>query len=250
MVVRNIGILTVLAASLAASVAAMAQAPAPAGPTPVYVGNIGGGLALTNGNTKTRNFNLTGAIARDTKTRNVIKATGSYFRGTQSDVLNLDRAAVNVRDEYAISQRVFSFGQLDYLRDQFKQIVFFWPPTAGLGYKLINNDATQFIVDGGGGGVLEKNPGIPAQKSGSLTAGQHFQQKLSSSAAFTEALSSIWKTDDFGDSLTNFSLGLTTAVVGKLQLKLEFLDSYKNKPASLLVKKNDTAFVTTFVVKF
>lgn len=252
MVVRNIGILTALAASLAASGAAMAQAPAPApaGPTPVYVGNLGGGLALTNGNTKTRNFNLTGAIARDPKTRNVMKATGSYFRGTQSDVLNLDRATVNVRDEYAISQRAFAFGQLDYLRDQFKQIVFFWAPTGGLGYKLINNDATQFIVDGGAGGVLEKNPGIPSQKSGSLTAGQHFQQKLSSTATFTEALSSIWKTKDFDDSLTNFSLGVTTAVVGKLQLKLEFLDSYKNKPPNLLVKKNDTAFVTTFVVKF
>jgi len=248
--VRNIGILTVIAASLAASVAAMGQAPAPAGPPPVWAGNIGGGLALTNGNTSTRNFNLTGAFARDPKTRNVIKGTGSYFRGAQSDVLNLDRTAINVRDEYALSQRAFSFGQMDYLRDQFKQIVFFWAPTGGLGYKLINNDATQFIVDGGAGGVLEKNPGIASKKSGSLTAGQHFQQKLSSTATFTEALSSIWKTDDFGDSLTNFSLGATTTVVGKLQLKLEFIDSYKNKPASILVKKNDTAFVTTFVVKF
>jgi len=250
MVVRQIGILTVLAASLAVSSAALAQAPAPAGPTPVYAGNIGGGFALTNGNTKTRNFNLTGAIARDPKTRNVIKGTGNYFRGTQSDVLNLDRTSINVKDEYALSQRAFAFGQLDYLRDQFKQIVFFWAPTAGLGYKLIHNDATQFIVNGGAGGVLEKNPGIPSSKSGSLTAGQQFQQKFSSTATFTEALSSIWKTDNFDDSLTNFSLGLTTAVVGKLQLKLEFIDSYKNKPASLLVKKNDTAFVTTFVVKF
>src|SRR5262245_55491773 len=113
MVVRNIGILTVIAASLAASVAAMAQAPAPVGPPPVWAGNIGGGLALTNGNTSTRNFNLTGAFARDPKTRNVIKGTGSYFRGTQSEILNVDRTAINVRDEYAISQRAFSFGQLD-----------------------------------------------------------------------------------------------------------------------------------------
>jgi hypothetical protein len=35
-----------------------------------------------------------------------------------------------------------------------------------------------------------------------------------------------------------------------IQLKLEFLDSYKNKPANPALKKNDTAFVTAFVLKF
>ena len=142
------------------------------------------------------------------------------------------------------------FGQLDYLGDQFKEMIFFWAPTGGIGYKLINTDATQFIVNGGAGGVLEKNPGIQSKKSGAVTSGEQFQQKLSSTAAFTESLASIWKTNDFGDSLTNFSTGITTSVSGKIQLKLEFVDSYKNEPPNPKVKKNDTALVTTFVVKF
>ena len=109
---------------------------------------------------------------RDPKTRNVIKGTASYLRGTQSDVLNLDRTSINVRDEYTISNRTFVFGQLDYLRDQFKEIIFFWAPTAGIGYKLINTDATQFIVDGGAGAVLEKNPGIAVEKVRSSHCGR------------------------------------------------------------------------------
>jgi hypothetical protein len=124
---RYLGILSVVIGSLVASSYAIAQAPAE--PTPVYTGNAGGGFALTNGNTDTRNFNLTGAFVRDPKTRNVIKGTANYFRGTQSDILNLDRASVNLRDEYTISNRSFVFGQLDYLRDQFKQIQFFWAPS-------------------------------------------------------------------------------------------------------------------------
>jgi putative salt-induced outer membrane protein len=227
--------------------AVVAQAP---GPSSLYSGNFGGGLAVTNGNTNTRSFNLSGAIVRDPKTRNVIKGAASYLRGSQSDVLNLDRTAINMRDEYSISQRTYTFGQLDYLRDQFKQMIFFWAPTAGIGYKLINTDRTQLTVDGGAGGVLEKNPGIPSSKSGSVVAGHRFQRKISSTAALTEGLSSIWKTQDFGDSLTNFSTGLTTAVSGKLQLKLEFVDSYKNRPPTISIKKNDTAFVTTFAMKF
>ena len=50
--------------------------------------------------------------------------------------------------------------------------------------------------------------------------------------------------------VASFAVCLTTTVTGNLQLKLEFIDSYKNKPPSLSVKKNDTAFVTTFVVKY
>jgi putative salt-induced outer membrane protein YdiY len=248
MSVRHLALLSLLSAELIASRSAIAQAPAEA--VPVYTGNIGGGFALTNGNTATRNLNLTGAFTRDPKTRNVIKTTANYLRGTQFDIVNLDRTSVNVRDEYSLSQRAFVFGQLDYLRDQFKQIQFFWAPAAGIGYKLINSSSTQFILDGGAGGVLEKNPGIESGTSGSLTAGERFQHKLSKEAAFTESLSSIWKTRDFGDSLTNFSVGLTTTVVGNLQLKLEFIDSYKNKPPTPDIKKNDNAFVTTFVVKF
>lgn len=248
MFTRTLGIVFALTVVLAPPATAFAQAPA--APTPLYTGNLGGGFALTNGNTDTRTFNLTGAFVRDPKIRNVIKGTGSYLRGTQNDLLNLDRTAVNFRDEYTFTKRTYALGQLDYLRDQFKQIVFFWAPTAGLGFKIIDTDATQFTVDGGPGAVLEKNPGIESHKSGSIVAGQRFQQKLSSTAVFTEFVSSIWKTNDFGDSLTNFTAGLTTTVSGKLQLKLEFIDSYKNKPPNPGVKKNDTAFITAFVVKF
>lgn len=248
MTVRYLVILSLLAASAFGSKLAIAQTPT--GPTPVYTGNVGGGFAITGGNTDTSNFNLTAAIVRDPKTRNVIKGNANYLRGKQDAVLNLDRTSFSIRDEFAADGRTFVFGQVDYLRDAFKEIIFFWAPAAGIGYKLVNTDSIQFILDGGGGGVLEKDPGIASKKSGSVTAGQRFNYKLSDAATITQSLSSVWKTNDFADSLTNFSAAMTTTLVGNLQLKVEFLDNYKNKPANPTLKKNDTAFVTAFVVKF
>lgn len=64
-------ILPAVVISLLWSIPAPAQAPAP--PPPVYSGSFGGGLALTGGNTDTKNFNLAFAFARDPKTRNVFK---------------------------------------------------------------------------------------------------------------------------------------------------------------------------------
>jgi len=55
MTARHFGrIMSALIASLAASSAATAQAPA--APSALYTGNLGGGLAITNGNTDTRNI--------------------------------------------------------------------------------------------------------------------------------------------------------------------------------------------------
>jgi putative salt-induced outer membrane protein YdiY len=218
--------------------------------TKAYTGNLGGGLARTGGNTRTSNFNLTATLVRDLKTKSVIKGNVTYLRGVQDDILNLNRTLLNIRDEYTVSGRTFVFGQLDYLRDEFKQMIFFWAPTAGVGYKVFGGEAVQLTVDGGAGTVIEKNPGIPTSKSGSVTTGERLNYRISPTAAVTHSLATIWKTEDFSDSLTNLSLGVTSTLIGNLQIKLEFLDSYKNKPADVLLKRNDTALVTTFVLKF
>lgn len=219
-------------------------------PPELYTGTIGGGIAITGGNTDTQSFNLSGELTRDPGTRNVISGTASYLHGTQNDTLNVDRTAVNVRDEYTLSGRTFVFGQMDYLRDQFKGIVFLWAPTGGVGHRLIDSETSRLVVNFGAGGILEKNPGLDPEKSGSITAGQRFRRDLSSSATLTQSIAALWKTDDFSNSLTNFSVGLTTTLAGNLEVRVEFIDSYKNKPSSAALKRNDTSFITAFVVKF
>src|SRR5678816_1359986 len=104
---RYLGILSVLVLNHFLMSFALAQAPGE--PPKVYTGNLGGGLALTGGNTDTRNFNLTAGLVRDPKTRNVIKGNLAYLRGDQNDVLNLDRTSFNIRDEYTLSGRTFVF---------------------------------------------------------------------------------------------------------------------------------------------
>jgi len=223
---------------------------APAAPPPVYTGSFGGGLAITSGNADTKNFNLAFALVRDPKTNDVIKVDALYLRSTQNDLLSLDKTLMRGREEHALSTRAFAFGQLEYLRDRFKDIRYLVAPIAGLGYKVVNSDATILSFSGGAGGLWEKNTGLPVKKSGSLNTGESFAHKMSSTATFNQSVGTLWKTNDFGDSLTNFSVGVTTSLMKRLELKVEFLDSYKRKPPNISIKKNDTAFVTTFAMKF
>jgi putative salt-induced outer membrane protein len=225
-----------------------AQAPAP--PPRVWTGNFGGGLALTSGNTDTKNINLSFGLVRDPKTRNVIRATGLYLRGDKDDEDIIDRAAIGLRDEYTFTSRVFAFGQLEYLRDRFKEIIFLWSPTGGIGYKLINTDATTLTIDTGLGGIWEKNPGFNTSSSGAYNAGERLNWKISPSATITQSITGLWKTKDWQDALYNLGLGIAASITSNTELKFEIVDSYKNKPAVATLKKNDVAIVTAFVVKF
>src|SRR5712671_2116944 len=241
-------ILLTIGLSTLAGPAVFAQAAAE--PPKLYTGSFGGGVAITSGNTDTKNFNLALNVVRDPKTKNVIKTTAAYLRGTNANVTNLDRNVFNLRDEYTVSGRLFVFGQIDYLRDNFKEVIFLWSPAGGVGYKLVDSDRIKFEVDGGAGGIMERNPGIPSRKSGSVLVSESFRHKISSTATITEAGSTISKTQNFSDYLTNISAGLTTSVAKKLELKFEFVDNFKNEPPSALVKKNDTAFLTSLIMKF
>jgi len=226
------------------SVRAGAQAPAaPAPPAGPWTGSAGAGLAFTSGNTDTLNINIGYDLTYDPKTRNVVKSDLLFLRSKKDEELIVNRLGFNARDQYALTTRAFTYGQLQYLRDKFKDIDYLVAPTAGLGYKLVNSASTALAVDGGLGGIWEKNPGFDLNKSGAVTASEHLVQKLSDTATLSQQLVGLWKTSDFGDVLYTFGATLAANLTSKSQVKIDLLDSYKAKPPTPAVKSNDVAIV-------
>jgi putative salt-induced outer membrane protein len=226
------------------------NAQAPATPAGTWSGNFAGGFAFTDGNSDTRNFNVSFAATRDPKTKNIIKWTGLYLRGDKDGAETIDRATTTLRDEYTLSPRVFTFGQLDYLRDRFKEIMFLWSPIGGIGYKLINKDNLTMSIDNGIGGVWERNPGLDTRGSGAYNAGERVNWKLSKTAAVNQAITGLWKTQQFSDALYNTTLGIAASVTQNTQIKFEINDIYKARPTVVTLRKNDVAVITAFVIKF
>ena len=103
------------------------------GPPPPWTGSLGVGVALTGGNTDTTNINVTFNAVYDPKTRNVVKIDSLYLRTTSVGAPTADRISSGIRDEYALSERVFAFGEVRYLRDRFKSIEYLFAPLVGAG---------------------------------------------------------------------------------------------------------------------
>jgi putative salt-induced outer membrane protein len=221
----------------------------PPPPPPIWTGSVSVGLGLTNGNSDTRNFNLAFDVTRDPKTRYVFKAGALYLWSSQNGDDTANRLAFQAREEYKLSERVYLFGQGQYLRDPFKAIDYLFAPTGGIGYKLVDTDTTKFSVDGGGGVTWEKNPGIDTRTYGAVTAGEDFAHKLSPNAAITEAFHALWKADDFGDALYTFGAGLVATVTSKTAVKIDVLDTVKTKPPPG-IKENDVALIVSLAYKF
>jgi putative salt-induced outer membrane protein YdiY len=230
--------------------AADAPATPPVKPVKPWTGSIGAGLAITSGNTDTQNYNLAAAVKYDPKTRFLFKADALYLRGESGGVKQADKATLDARGEYTLSERTFTFGELTYLRDPFKDITYFIAPLAGAGYRLIRTDVRNLTVDGAVGGEAEGNGRAGHSTGGAVKAGENFDWALTSSSKITQKLSGIWKTSNFSDALYHFDAGLTTTVAKRAELKLSYLYDYKSRPTSASVKKGDSALFAALLFKF
>jgi putative salt-induced outer membrane protein len=228
---------------------ASAQVPAAEPPPEPWAGTISAGLALTGGNTDTTTFNLAFDVQSDKRKRNVIKAEGLDIRASQEGSEIVDRTSLSGRDEYRLTGRSYVFGQLQYLRDAFKSIDYLLSPAAGFGYKLIDRPTTTLATDVGIGVVVEKNPGLDRRSSGAVTLGEKGTRKLGT-ATVTQSFNALWIASEFADALYTFQVGLAADVLSRFQLKVDFLDTYKTRPPTLLIEKNDTAFITSFAFTF
>lgn len=214
-----------------------------------YTGSLGAGLSLTSGNTDTTSFNISGELKYDPKTKNVMLFDGLYLRASANNEDTTDRLSLNFRDEYSLSERILVYGALGYLRDPFKNITYLLNPNGGVGFKAANSDKMTLTLTAGAGSVWEKNPGLDVQTSATVNAGENLSLKLSEGAKITQGFGALWKTENFSDALYKFNIALVTSITKKSELKLEFLDEYKNVVPDPSIKKNDTAFIVSFLYK-
>ena len=236
---------------LALASPAVAQPPAdPAPPPPGWTGSAGAGYAMTAGNNDTSTINAAYDLKRDTGGPYLFKSAALLLYGRAEDVTTSDRLSIDGRLERRLNARTSLFGQTQYLRDEFKQIDYLVSPTVGINQILAKNDRTELNVDAGVGAVWEKNPDLELNTDGAVTAGQKLTHKLTTTTELTQKVTALWKMDDFGDALYVFGAGIAASVTAATQIKIEFLDTYKARPPSDEVQKNDIATLVSFVYKF
>jgi putative salt-induced outer membrane protein YdiY len=215
-----------------------------------WAGNVSVGIALTSGNADTKTYNLSGKASSDQKKRNVLKLDGLYLRTSTEDEVTVSRTAAGVRDEYRLGERSYTFGDLRYLRDRFKEIDYLVSTLVGAGYRLLDGERAKLSVDAAVGGAFERLEDQAATTSGAYQLGQALDWKVTKTTTLAESAKGLWKMEDASDAIYRFEISLSTSISEHLEMKLAFADDYKNKPAAVGVEKNDTTFLAAVAYRF
>lgn len=236
----------VLSALLLASLSATAADE----PPPGWHGSFGAGLSLSSGNSDAKSYNLSGELKYDPKTKNVVKLGVLFLRSESDGATTADKLVATVRDEYSMTDRLFLYGEVGYLRDKVALLSYLISPIAGAGYKVVKTDAMTLDVTAGVGGAFEKLEAHDATSSGAFKAGEAFAWKVSPTVTLAQSASGLWKANDTGDAFYHFDVSLATSLSKLLELKLAWLLDHKTRPAFADLEKTDTSFLATVVAKF
>lgn len=213
-------------------------------------GNVSFGLGLTSGNKDTVTLNGSYDLKFDQRPKNIVKSSGLFLYGKTSGELSSEQYRLWVRDEYTLDTRAFVYGEVRYLHDRFKGIRYLISPTAGFGYKVVDQKRMTVSLSAGVGGAWEQDYDVPLGTTGAMTFEEKFTRRISSVATIGQSFSTLWNIADFGDALYLLGANVTSTLVGKAQIKIEALDTYKTRPALPGLLRNDVALITSVVYKF
>ena len=242
---------------LAPVVAMSEDAPPP--PQDVWTGKGQAGYVSSKGNSDAKSANAALDIALfEDPWKHSFHLGGLY--GQSAGIVSAERWDTAWQSNYDLTKDLYTFGGLRYQHDLFSGFQYQASATAGLGYKLINIDATKLDVQAGvgyrklrpeeltkntAGAVVTRNL-KPAESGAIGTVGVNYSQALSSTTTVSDKL---LIESGSSDTLITNALALSVKVSTKLALSVGYSIQNNTKPPAGL-KKLDTLETVNLVYAF
>ena len=180
--------------------------------------------------------------------------------GKNSGIVSAERWETRGQSNYTVSGDLFVFGGLRYEHDLFDGFQYQWSATGGLGYKIIDGDATKLTAQVGAGyrrlrpeiiekddtgAVISRTP-LDANGEAIGTVGIDFSHAFTKTTIFTNKFLTEAGSSDV---LLHDELALTVKMSDKLALSVGYTITDNTKPPPPL-KKLDTLTSVNVVFAF
>lgn len=203
------------------------------------------GFVKTTGNTETESLNFKFGLNNKRKdwehSLKAETASSSDSAGTTAE-----RYFLSLRTQYALSERSYLFGRLQYEDDRFSGYNYQATEVLGYGRRLVNKDTLKINAEVGAG-VRQNNFKSGDSNSESIfLIGTDFDWKISKTASLTEALTSeIGEDRTISKSVT----GLKTKINSSLSSKITYTVKHASE-VPVGTDKTDTELAITLVYAF
>jgi putative salt-induced outer membrane protein YdiY len=220
---------------------------------PHWKGDTSVGLSLARGNSRSSSFSFTfsadGPINQAKTLLWFNKAI--YLFGESEGETSADNLLVSTRLDWQHTPRLYSYYELQGLRDRFKNYSYRIIPAVGVGYKVIARKMVTLGLDAGLSEVFTEyyDSGDTDNYLG-LKLGEDLVWKIAETSEFNEKLEIDPDLSDFSRYFLRFETNLIAAIAQSWAVKLTFIDTYDSQPVGIGIEKNDIAFIAGLSRKF
>jgi len=216
---------------------------------------IGLGLSYASGNSESSTFTLSADGVRQTK-HDKWSYYGKALRAESDDETTGDQIGLGTRYERDINDRVFGFGQGDYLRDRPANLSRRTSLGAGLGYHVFKSEQLNWDVFSGLGYTHDRYI-EPTDVGGAtrgtwgyaeLLFGQESNHKISETSNFRQRFVIYPNLSESGEYRAQFDAGLAVAINDRMSLTATLTYRYNSDPGAGF-EKDDLLFVTGISAK-
>jgi len=214
---------------------------------PAWESTLSFGVALTSGNSesvlttsdlKTHRLNLTNEVTGELQ--------GSY--GENNSAKNNEMLHGNVQYNHLFTDRLYSYGRLDGLHDEFADVTYRATVSPGAGYYFIKSKEMTLAGELGPGGVFEKLDGI-SKYYAAPRFGERFERKVEGHLHLWQNMEILPQIDEGENFLINSEIGVEAPLTKKISLRTVLTDNFANVPAPGH-KDNDIKLISGLSYKF
>jgi putative salt-induced outer membrane protein YdiY len=213
---------------------------------PHWKGDVSLGLSLARGNTRSSSFSFTFSADGPVNAAKTLLwlNKGIYLFGEMDGETSAENLLLSSRVNWQHTPRLYSYYEIQWLRDRFKNYSSRLMPALGVGYKVIAQKMVTLGLDAGLSQVITDYYDISDSDSYTgLRLGELLVWKIAETSEFNEKLEVIPDLGDLSRYFLRFEANLITAIAGHWAVKLTFVDTYDSEPVGIGIEKNDIAFI-------
>ena len=219
--------------------------------TEEWSGDFSFAFALTRGNSDTTNVSASFHADRTLGEGFEWLNSGYYLTGDKDGEETAESMGASTRLNWSHTPRLFSYYEVQGLRDTFKDYNYRVMPGAGAGYKFLQEKDMTLDFYGGLNWVLTKyeSSGDTDDFLG-LKVGDKFAWKFSPTAEFKQVLELTFDSGDLGRYFARFEAGVAANLTKEWAVTVTFIDAYDSEPMAPGIKKNDVTMLAGISKKF
>lgn len=209
-----------------ATVVAQTNAPPP---VPKWDASVSLGLTLTEGNSDTLLFTLSGRADKKWDQYELHLGTDMAY-GESDDVKNNELFRAFAQFNYLFTDRWYAYIRAEGLHDSIADIEYRFTVGPGVGYYIIKTASTSLSVEGGPGIVFEKQ-GHDDHIYFTARLAEMFEHKFNDRVRVWEMVEFLPQIDNWENFIVNSEVGVESALSKAWALKVVLQDTYDNEPA-------------------